>query len=614
MSIKFNCSHCQKSLKVSQALAGKKARCPGCKHVITIPTLDLAPADVEALAAAALAEEPKPAAAAAAQTQGAPIKFTCYYCDEEIQVEAELAGKQTPCPECKRIIKVPMPVKDEPRDWRKVGPRGPAAGLRRDEQAGLEGAWGTDLPARSVSAQALIEAEAVPLDDEDELSWPQRIVRSLIAAAVLLVVAAGVWGVMHVREQNLQKKALMRTLEFIPEGADPRLADLEAAEIHRAVGEYYLRDGKPKDARQHFKQAQARLRTETPAGGPSAEHDALAIELVLTQVDLFGSSDEADKGLRLPWSEAAKELRPTLQGITAPDARLEALRLVSRKLVQKGQPSLAETLAYVLSADEDRPEMVALIGLELVRNGQRDDAEILANKALDAYGPDKPNRPPVAPSLIALVVTLKEKADKFGLPPRDDVKNPPLEIRLGYAQGWALRDNWPQAENLATAPGAPTDQWLALMALATIALEKTKPDLAAKLLNNALDILDNDPRRKAADPWLLLRLAQLGYKAGLTGRLEPLVKALPDVSFQNQARLDKLRFELRNLGAEQPEMLNKEAEAESKYGPALELLARHNARHGNPKAVLEAIAAWEPETIRAFGYAGVLLGSQDSGN
>src|SRR5258708_32607764 len=113
MSIKFNCSHCHKSLKVSQALAGKKARCPGCKQVITIPTLESlspAPADlteIENLAAAALGEESKPQPVAAPQQTAAPIKFTCFYCDEQIQVEAELAGKQTPCPECRRIVKVP---------------------------------------------------------------------------------------------------------------------------------------------------------------------------------------------------------------------------------------------------------------------------------------------------------------------------------------------------------------------------------------------------------------------------------------------------------------------------------------------------------------------------
>src|SRR5262245_15474916 len=131
MSIRFNCRHCQKTLKVAAELAGKRARCPGCKQAITIPTLDpVALAEAEAMAAAAFADE---SANAAEQKHVGTIKFQCAFCDEMVEVSAELGGKQTPCPECRRIVKVPLPEKKEPLDWRKVTARGPAAGLRRDE-------------------------------------------------------------------------------------------------------------------------------------------------------------------------------------------------------------------------------------------------------------------------------------------------------------------------------------------------------------------------------------------------------------------------------------------------------------------------------------------------
>jgi DNA-directed RNA polymerase subunit M/transcription elongation factor TFIIS len=126
MSIKFNCHFCQRSLKVNQELAGKKARCPGCKKVISIPTLQPTTVDVdvnvEEEAAAALAEQT--ATVAAPAKEKAPIKFQCRYCDEEVEVSGDLAGKQTPCPECRRIIKVPLSAKTEPKDWRKAGQRG----------------------------------------------------------------------------------------------------------------------------------------------------------------------------------------------------------------------------------------------------------------------------------------------------------------------------------------------------------------------------------------------------------------------------------------------------------------------------------------------------------
>jgi hypothetical protein len=174
-----------------------------------------------------------------------------------------------------------------------------------------------------------------------------------------------------------------------------------------------------------------------------------------------------------------------------------------------------------------------------------------------------------------------------------------------------LLDDFARAEHLAVAPGAPADQWSTLVAVAAIALEKQKPDVARKLLEAALDIRQQDPRAKAADPWLLLRLARLGYQAGLGERLEPVVNALPDASFQQRARLEKFRVDLAKSTQEEQQSLTDEAQ-EKKYALALELLARHNARQGNAKSVLDAIGEWD-EAMRPFGYAGVMLGLQDSG-
>ena len=58
MTIKFPCPNCKKPLKVKEELAGKRAKCPACQKILTIPKPVAAPADVEALAAAALADKP----------------------------------------------------------------------------------------------------------------------------------------------------------------------------------------------------------------------------------------------------------------------------------------------------------------------------------------------------------------------------------------------------------------------------------------------------------------------------------------------------------------------------------------------------------------------------
>src|SRR4051794_6150314 len=141
MSIKFSCPHCSKALNVKDALAGKKAQCPGCKQVLRIPAPQGKPGtgtDVEALAAAAFAEEEKQQAVESVEK----IEFVCPMCDEKIAINTALCGKQAPCPECRRIIKVPLLKKAEAKDWRKIETR-PGAGIRLDEAKGMEGTWGT---------------------------------------------------------------------------------------------------------------------------------------------------------------------------------------------------------------------------------------------------------------------------------------------------------------------------------------------------------------------------------------------------------------------------------------------------------------------------------------
>src|SRR5438876_11058813 len=131
MPIRFKCPHCQKGLVVKEQMAGKKAACPACKKVLSVPALRSRPADLEEFAAAALSDAgpatPKTTPAAEA-ADGAPIETVCPYCDTRVTFAAEMGGKQAPCPngECRRIIKVPLPHGERPRDWREVK-AGPAA-------------------------------------------------------------------------------------------------------------------------------------------------------------------------------------------------------------------------------------------------------------------------------------------------------------------------------------------------------------------------------------------------------------------------------------------------------------------------------------------------------
>src|SRR5262245_58453104 len=184
MTINFRCPSCGKVLKVKEGLTGRKAPCPSCKTVLTIPAAPTPPGDgastappkaaappaqaaraaagksvpppakspvatgvkpppknapnppsapvngeppadigdAEAFAASLLGDEPKQEE----PTETKTITFKCPQCDDPMTVSIELAGKQAPCPSCRRIVKVPLPQKKEPIDWRQPNKKLPS--------------------------------------------------------------------------------------------------------------------------------------------------------------------------------------------------------------------------------------------------------------------------------------------------------------------------------------------------------------------------------------------------------------------------------------------------------------------------------------------------------
>src|SRR5205823_1025001 len=113
---------------------------PDCRKVIPIPkptgtVRAAAPADLDAIAAAAFADE----AARADKPAEEMIPVTCTGCDHTWSVEASKEGKNVRCPDCGKVIRVPVRKKEEKADWRTGG--GPSLAKR---ETGLDraGAFG----------------------------------------------------------------------------------------------------------------------------------------------------------------------------------------------------------------------------------------------------------------------------------------------------------------------------------------------------------------------------------------------------------------------------------------------------------------------------------------
>jgi hypothetical protein len=632
MPIKFKCPHCKRGLSVKEHLAGKRAACPACKKVLQIPTPQAKaapqsrpapqakpapapkPPDLEALAASVLGDEPKPAEAAEQKT----VDFNCPQCDAELHLPADLAGKQAPCPECRRIIKVPQLAKKEPTDWRKAQPSGPSGARQNVEQQAPEGAWGSATSTSTVSRQALVEADAIPAARE-RLTMAQLLKRSAAVVAVLGVLGGGLWWAWSTWARNADARTVaqvLATVEKSPDKAGAAAGPVALADLHRGAGEYYLRTNHRKcidPANEELQKARA------AAGPPSGERDALLLDLALTQVDLGGPNEDALTHTRLPWDRTEKEIQQTLLQIGGPEARLAAIRAISRKLVDRGHPEMAVQLAGVAAPGAaDRPEAQALAGLELLRT-DRKLAEKLAAQAIGALPPPPkdadPGRLPVSPSLVALCLVLDDGNGNRTLVGRLPAKaqapeqSDAADVILGATDGLARLGRGAAARPLIgrLPPSSPV-RVEALVALAAAHLDQDQRDDARSAAEEAAGLIKNGMRPSA---WVLLRLVQLGAQAGLDEQLLlELAGTVEEPGLRGRIQLEQLRAQLARSNERAAEdrvnIVDKQTAA---HLMAWEALARHNARLD--AGTLRTVGGWD-EPRRTFGQIGAVLGRQDA--
>jgi hypothetical protein len=133
MAIEFHCTSCQQKIRVADAAAGKRGKCPHCAAAVQVPSA---------------------AAPTASQPAAATITFACPGCQRTINAPASLAGKKVKCPHCQSVLV--------------VGSGQPAAPQSTPSPSGLQPLGGADdlfadLPAAPQLAPAPLSPASNPL-------------------------------------------------------------------------------------------------------------------------------------------------------------------------------------------------------------------------------------------------------------------------------------------------------------------------------------------------------------------------------------------------------------------------------------------------------------------
>lgn len=662
MTIKFRCPSCGKVLGVKEGLAGRKAPCPGCKAVLTIPAASAPPGngasaqparaaqaatkpvppgkapvatgvkpppgtssptapppapvngdtpadigDAETFAASLLGDEPPPEEPVETKT----VTFNCPQCDDPMTVSAELAGKQAPCPSCRRIVKVPLPQKKEPIDWRQPNKNLPS-GARQNFEAGesLVGATTTG----DVSLKALEEAGAVP-EVKEKLTRVQFWGRVAGAVAALLVIGFGAWTAYDFVSGNAQHRAVRdaenAAAAAAKSGGKTGLRKEAIAEIHRAAGEWYLRS----DRRDAYPQALRAFRdARALLGGSSranSDADALLVELAFSELLLVGHPDEPpeDPRDRSDKDNPRTRLRDVLGAITSHETKAFAGREVCRRLVERGHTGPARVVMLDLpgTSDEWRIEAHGVTGMELLA---RDPvgAEKLLKRGLDraAPVPAGSKRQQVTQAIVALCVRMQKPELLQGLPEaKGGEKSADSDVKQGFAVGLALQGD--RQEGLNRLKGLSTSMKVPAMMETAAALPSAE---AKPFIEAAMDVAENELKGRIPSG-TLARLAFSGVRCGLTERAGKIAAVVNDPGLRGWAQLQVLRASLDAMPAAVPDAKADEVEKQSVCWLLARVeVARHNARF-NAKGTRAAALAGE-EALRPFGLVGYALGVQDS--
>jgi hypothetical protein len=586
MPIRFKCPNpvCRKPLVVKDHLAGKKAACPACKKPLTVPAAVAAPADIEAFAAAALTDAP---AASRTGEHAQTIRLECPFCAEQVEFDRALGGKQAPCPnpECRRIVKVPMPAEAKAADWRQAASSGPL-GARDNVQKAVEAQEAANLRMSRVSLEALEEAGALPV--EQELVPTSEKVKLWIRRVTVTIVALGVvalsWSWLNrKRQESRENQALQevrKTLNTWANPESPEIASLSEAEkevirvrsaaLRRALGAFHVRDPQTGKALEEARREFVRARAEADSVKDATLRDLLLTDLAISQIKLGGTPEQIDNKVRMKWDDVQTELSRTLEKISSQEGQVFALREVAGQLLQRDQDKIAIGLAVQLgrSANLLTSQQVALL--------------LATNEA-------------------ARAATILKEPGKAG----DKLD---LATRLGYAEGKARLGDFHGATKLVQEEGRPLDRLQAALGVAAVGLQIRNTPAARANLEVAIGLLDGELKNAQVPALLLWQTARLAARLGTLDQVKSVVARIQDAECAARAELEILfsRFD-DGTPADADLVSNRKTLA---YAQALEQFARFRTRQGDSK-VIELMTNDYEEGLRAFLWAGIALGEKD---
>jgi hypothetical protein len=358
--------------------------------------------------------------------------------------------------------------------------------------------------------------------------------------------------------------------------------------------------GCAKSAHNAFEKSLAAVRE--PTGGSPTERDALLQDLARAEVELGGSAADVDAGLKLGWDGVQNDLKATLREMQIPEAKVEAMREVARRLAVHGEEKRATALTNTIypTANQEKADALGAVGLELLAAGKADAAKQAAEELLGLY-PAKKEWPALAASgealRTALNLELPTKSDKPKRWPNDEANS-----ILGRAEGLARATpaQWDQARQAARDAELTADDKLrAFAALAAADLDDKKAGTAD--VNEAI----KRTQTANASPWLLLRLMRIGARAGVAPEpLKEMAAKIADPDLRGRAQVVALQAQLMQAKqAADPKVIDL---VEAKTVAAWLARAEWARRTSGSAAVVKG---WDAPS-RVFGQLGVALGPQ----